>query len=230
MLDTWSTVLRGSVNDLWLGVAEFVPKLLAALVIFIIGWIIGAILGRVVEQIIKALRVDSALRSVRLEEVLKRAGFDLNSGAFLGELVKWFVIIAFLVASFEILGLRDVNIFLQEVVLSYLPRVIVAVLILLGAALIAEAMQRIVTGASQAAGITAANFLGVVTRWSIWIFAILMALFELRIAAPFIQTLFTGIIVAIALAFGLAFGLGGQDAAGKFVERVRGEIASRHNR
>lgn len=230
MYTTWADTLRSSFNDIWGGIVAFVPNLIIALVIFAIGWIIGAVLGRVVEQIIKSLRVDAALRGAKVEEVLKRAGFDLDSGAFLGALVKWFVIVVFLIASFEIIGLTQVTVFLQQVVLLYLPQVIVAVFILLVAAVIADAMQKVVSGASHAAGITAANFLGTVTKWSIWIFAILMALFQLGIASVFIQTLFTGIIIALALAVGLSFGLGGQDAAAKFIERVRSEIAARHNR
>ena len=227
MIETWVDVLRQSFQDIWMGVADFIPYLIGAVIIFIVGWVVGSLLGQVVAQIIKVLPVDTALRHARVEEVLKRAGFNLDSGKFLGALVKWFVIIVFLVASLDVLGLQQVNLFLEKVLL-YLPDVIVAVFILLAAALIGEAMQRLVVGTSQAAGITAANFLGTVTRWSIWIFAILMALFQLGIAAPFMTALFQGIVVAIALAFGLSFGLGGQDAAAKFLERVRSEI--RHTR
>ncbi len=134
----------------------------------------------------------------------------------------------FLVASLEVLGLTQVNTFLQQVVLLYLPRVIVAVLILLVAVVIASAMQRVVVGAAKAADIRSANFLGSVTKWSIWVFAVLMALFQLGIAAPFVQTLFTGVVVALSIGFGLAFGLGGQDAAAGFLAKVRSEIKN-HN-
>ena len=96
-------------------------------------------------------------------------------------------------------------------------------LILLVAAVIAEAAQRVVTGGARAAGIRAANLLGAVARWAIWVFAILVALERLGVS-PLIQTLFTGIVVALALAFGLAFGLGGQQAAARYIERIQNEI------
>ncbi len=160
---------------------------------------------------------------------MKRAGFNLDSGAFLGGLVEWFVIVVFLVASFEVLGLTQVNTFLQQVVLFYLPQVIVAALIIIVGAVIAEAMQKVVSGAAAAGGIHSANFAGTMTRWAIWIFAILAALFQLGVAAPFIQTLFTGVVVAIAIALGISFGLGGQEAASRAIERVRQEIADRHH-
>jgi len=227
LLNTWTEVLTQSLQDLWLGVVEFVPNVFWAVVIFVAGWIVGAVLGRVVAQVVQSLKVDNALRGAGLEDVLGRAGFDLDAGGFLGGLIKWFVIIVFLVASLDVLGLTQVNIFLQEVVLLYLPQVIVAVLILLVAAVIAEVMQNIVVGAAKAANMTSAQFFGRMTKWSIWVFAVLAALNQLGVATAFVQTLFTGIVVAVSLALGLAFGLGGQDAASRYIDQVRGEISDR---
>jgi small-conductance mechanosensitive channel len=228
MIQQWSDVLVGSFQRLGLGVAEFLPHLLVAIIIFLAGWVVGALLGRIVEKAIDSVKVDNALRSAGVETMLHRAGWKLHSGRFMGMLVEWFVIVAFLIASFDVLGLTQVNIFLQDVVLSYLPQVIVAVLILLVAGVVAGVMQRVVAGATTAAGLPSANFLGTVTKWAIWVFAVLVALSHLGIAAPFVQTLFTGIVVAVSVAVGLAFGLGGQESAARFLENVRREIAE-HN-
>ena len=230
LIQTWTQVLTQSFQDLWLGVINFAPNLFVAFVIFVIGWVVGAVLGRVVAQIIKSLKVDNALRTAGLDEVLSRAGFELDSGRFLGGLVKWFLIIVFLVAALDVLGLTQVNVFLQEVVLLYLPQVIVAVLILLVAAVIAEVMQNIVIGGAKAAHMSSAHFLGSVTKWAIWIFAVLAALNQIGVATAFVQTLFTGIVVAVSLAAGLAFGLGGQEAAGRYLEKVRNEISGRDHK
>lgn len=227
LLEMWTNVLAETLRDLWFGVVGFIPDLVVAIVIFVIGWVIGAALGRVVAQIISSLKVDQALRSAGVEDVLSRAGFSLNSGVFVGALVKWFLIITFLVASLEVLGLQQVNVFLQEVVLLYLPQVIIAVLILLVAAVVAEVVQNIVVGAAKAASLVYTRLLGNVARWSIWVFAILAALDHLGVASSFVQTLFTGIIVSLALAFGLSFGLGGQEAANRYVEKLSKEITSR---
>lgn len=224
LLNTWTEVLTQSLQDLWLGVIEFTPSLIVAIIILIVGWVIGAVFGKVIAQIVRSVKVDSALRGAGLEDVLKRAGFELDSGAFLGGLIKWFIIIVFLVASFDVLGLTQVNIFLQEVVLLYLPQVIVAVLILLVAAVIAEVMQNIIVGAAKAAHMSSASFFGRVAKWSVWTFAVLAALNQLGVATAFVQTLFTGVIVALSLGFGLAFGLGGQQAAAAYLERLRNEV------
>ncbi len=97
-------------------------------------------------------------------------------------------------------------------------------MILLVAAVIAQAAERVVAGAAKAASLSAANFLGAVARWAIWIFAILAALDQLQVATAFVQTLFTGIVIAISLAVGLAFGLGGQSTASRWLDVMRSEM------
>ena len=174
------------------------------------------------------LRIDDALRSAGLNDMARQAGFNLDIGAFLGTLVQWFIVIVFLVAAMDILGLNRVTIFFQQVVLSYIPQIIVAVFILVLAAIVAEAVKNVVAGSARAAGAHAANLAGAVAKYAIWITAVLAAMNQLGVATEFVQTLFTGLVVALALAFGLAFGLGGKDAAARSIERIRSEIA--HNR
>ncbi|KND51610.1 MAG: Small-conductance mechanosensitive ion channel-like protein [Parcubacteria bacterium C7867-007] len=223
-LYSWADVLTQSFQNLSWGIIQFLPNLLAAVIIFVLGWVIGALLGRLVAQVISAIKVDQALRSAGVDRIVTRAGFTLNAGAFLGALVKWFFIVLGLLVSLSVLGLNDVSMFLGAVVLGYLPQVIIAVLILMVAAVVAEAVQRIVSASAHAAGIRSANLLGAIARWAIWIFAILAALNHLQVANELIQPLFTGIVVAFALAFGLAFGLGGQQAAAKMIEKFQHEV------
>src|SRR5574344_1683361 len=187
----WGDVLSRSLKNIWLGISSFIPTLLAAIVVLIVGWLIGEILFKLVESLIKFAKLDGALRA----------------------------------AGFEIFGLQQVTTFLSGVVLGYLPQVIVAVLIILVAAIVAEAMQKVVVGAAKAANMKSVNFAGSLTKWAIWIFAILAAISQLGIAVAFIQTLFTGIVIALALALGLSFGLGGQEAAARYIEKIRGDIS-----
>ena len=217
VFQTWGDVLVKSFQDLWLGIIGFLPNVVIAIVIFLAGWVVGSIVGRVVAQVVRSIRVDVALRHAGVETILHRAGFRLDAGHFLGTLVEWFVIVAFLMASFDVLGLYQVNSFLQQVVLLYLPQVIVAVLILLVAGVVSDVSERVVVGAARAAGVSHSRFLGHVTRWAIWVFALLAALYQLGVATPFVQTLFTGIVIAVSVAVGLAFGLGGQGAATRMI-------------
>ena len=223
-IETWGDALILSFNELWTGVASFAPRLVAAVVIFVVGWVIAHALGKVVEQILRSLKIDKALQSLGVEEPIERAGIKLDVGVFIGALVKWFVIVVFLTATVDVLGLTQVTDFLKDDVLGYLPNVFVAAMILVVAALIADAVGKLVTGSAKAANLPSSGFLGGVSRWAIWVFAILAALYQLGIAGPMVQTLFIGIVGALALCLGLAFGLGGKDAAAKYLERLRQDI------
>jgi hypothetical protein len=186
-------------------------------------------LGRAVWQVFKSLKIDEALRRAGFETFLRRGGMHLDSGAFIGALVKWFVIVAFLIAAFDVLGLTQVNTFLQEVVLGYLPRVIVAALVLLVGGVVGDLAGRVVVTTARTAGVHSAHFAGAIAKWAVWVFAILVALSQLGIAAAFSQTLFTGVVIAVSLALGLSFGLGGQQAAANFIEKLRGEMSGRNS-
>ncbi|MEK7227610.1 MAG: hypothetical protein AAB641_01830 [Patescibacteria group bacterium] len=229
LLNTWGEILTLSFQNLWVGVVNFVPNLVIALVILILGWLVGALLGRAIAQVLRSLKLDEALRRAGLETVVRRGGMNLDSGAFIGGLVKWFVIVIFLVAAFDILGLSQVNLFLQEVVLAYLPRVIVGALVLLVAGVIGDVIERVVVTAAKTAGVSSAHFAGALAKWAVWVFGILVALSQLGIATAFSQTLFTGIVVAISLALGLSFGLGGQAQAERFLERLRADMSGRNH-
>ncbi len=227
MFTTYGSTFASSFQTLWPAIVNVAAELIIAIVIFIIGWIIGIFLAKLIEHIFKTLKVDEALKKAGIEEPLHRGGITLNSGRFIGSLVKWFIIVLFLVSSLQVLGLSDVNYFLAEVVVAYLPQVIIAVLMLLVAALIGDAMQKIVRASAGAAHFKAANFLGSFTKWIIWIFAILAVLIQLHIAADLIRILFTGVVVAGAIAFGIAFGLGGQQHASALIEKVKKDVSER---
>lgn len=221
-IETWGDVIRDSLQRVSLQLADFMPLLLGAFLLFIIGWIIAIALGKVVEQLVKALRVDQLLSHLEVEKAMERAGWRLNSGAFVGGLVKWFLIIVFLLAAADALGLAGVSVFLSDV-LNYLPKIVVAVLILIIAALVSDTVERLVRGSVQAAG-HRGSLAGVTVRWAIWVFAVFAVLVQLGIAKELVIAFVNALVYGAALALALAFGLGGKEAAADFIEKVRGEL------
>ena len=170
----------------------------------------------------RALRVDHLLKQFEVDRMLVRAGCKLDAGGFVGGLVRWFLVIVFLLAATNILGLNQVSSFLRDVLL-YIPNVVVAAIILVIATLVSDFVEHVVRGSVEAAGYRGA-VVGIVVRWSIWLFAFTAILLQLGIASALVQTIVTGVVAAIALALGLSFGLGGRDAAAGFIDRVRSEI------
>lgn len=226
-INTWGGIFSSSLLNLWYGFISFVPGLLGAVILFILGWFVGSIVGKAIEQLIAALKIDKLFEQAGAESFLTKAGVKLNVGGFIGSIVKWFTIVVFLMASLEIMGLTQVNDFLREAVLYYLPKVVVAALVLVIATVLADAMKKLVQVSAKAANVASANMLGSIARYSIWIFAFIIALSELGIATAFMQILFTGLVVALALAAGLAFGLGGRDAASRAIEKFSNDMSAK---
>ena len=227
LIQSWGEVFSQSFVGLWYGFVSFVPNLLGALILFVIGWIVGPIVGRAISQLFAMLKLDKLFESAGASNFLNRAGLRLNVSGFIGGVVKWFIIIVFLMASLQIVGLTQVNDFLREAVLYYLPKVIIASLVLVIATVLADAMKKLVSASAQAANIRSAKMLGSITLYAIWIFAFIIALSELGIATAFMQILFTGFIAALAIALGLAFGLGGKEVAGRAVEKLSEDMSAK---
>lgn len=227
-LETWGGILKTSFQGLWAGVIMFIPNLVIALVILLIGWGVGYLLEKAIVHFMRGIKFDEALQKAGVEGFVKKAGLNLNSGRFLGGLVKYFIVVVSLIASFDVLGLDQVTAFLRGVVVDYLPHVIVAALVLLVGGVVGDVISRVVNASAKSAGISSANFVSTVTKWAVWVFAILVALSQMGIGSAFIQTLFTGLVVAVSLALGLSFGLGGQGAAAKVIDRVSDKVASHH--
>ncbi len=223
LIESWVNVLRASLQNLWLTVAGFLPSLLGALLVFIVGLIVAAVLDRVVERLVYYLKLDAVLRKLGLEQYLHRANLTLDAGHFLGRIVYWFFVLAFLLASSDILGFFTLSGFLRDV-LSYVPDILVSMMILLAAIIIASFLRKLVVASVMSAQIHGAKGLGMVTWWVVMIFGLLTALVQLGVAVNIINTVITGLIAMMAIAGGLAFGLGGKDYASRLLQRVEDEI------
>ena len=222
---TWGDVFNASLQDLWWGFIQFTPKLLVAVIFFIIGWVLGSIIAKAFEHVVGALKIDKLFQSVGAETVAKRAGFNLNTGYFLGQVVRWFVIIVFLLPSLNLVGLTDVSTFLKDDVLGFLPKIIIAAFILIVATVLAEALSKAVVAGAKSVNLRSANMLGTIAKYAIWIFAFIIALGQLGVAEYYMNTLFAGIIGMLAIAGALAFGLGGRDAAAKLLAKLGDDVS-----
>ena len=220
VIQTWTDVVVNSFATLWVGFMEYIPRLIGALVVLIIGLIVAAGLDALVEKVFAVIKFDTFLEKLGLKPIFERAGIKLRGSYFLGKLVYWFVVIAFLLAVSDSLGLYALSGFLASV-LNYLPNVIAAVLILLAAFVVGHFLRNIVTASVLSAKLHAAHFLGTLVWWVVVVFGFLAALSQLNIAAAMVQTLVTGFIAMLALAGGLAFGLGGKDYANHLLNKLK---------
>lgn len=219
-LQTLGEKIYESFVTLWDAFVNFLPGLLTALILFVIGWIIAVALGKIVEQIIRGIKADQALEKLGFKSIMDKAGLKLDTGRFFEELVRWFIILVALMVAVDILGLSQVTMLLQRILL-YIPQVIVAALILLAGVLIASFLEKIVVASVEAANLKQSGFVGTLTKWFTLIFAILLAFSTLSLPAA--DIILTGIIAA----FALAFGLGGKDAAAELINKLKKDITGK---
>jgi hypothetical protein len=222
----WSDVFTQSLQSLWWSFIQFTPKLILAIVFFIVGWFLGSLISKAIEQVFHSLKIDSLFASIGADNFLRRAGMNLNTGHFVGEVVRWFVIIVFLLPSLNLVGLYDVASFLRNDVLGYLPQVIIAAFVLIIAAVVSDALAAAVLATAKSMNLKAANMLSAVAKYAVWVFAFIIALGKLGLGA-YMSILFSGIVAMIALGGALAFGLGGKEHASRMLSKLGEEVSER---
>lgn len=223
MIQDWSSITLQALSDLWYGFIGFAPKLIGAVIIFVIGWFIAMWLGKLVAEVLKRVKFDALFEKTKWDEAMKKADFKMSMSGFAGSLVKWILTIVFLLAAVEILGMSQFAGFLKEII-AWIPNVIVAAAIFVVAVIVADILEKLVKAMVSKMSVRYVNLIGAVVRWSIWVFAILAALSQLGIGSDIIQILVTGFVALIVISGGLAMGLGGKDIARDVIEGIRNKI------
>jgi len=198
---------------------EILPLIFWAFLIFFIGWFVSQWLGKITTGFLNKTRLNQALKSMGLEGSLFKIDAHFNAPKFFGEIVRWFFVILFLAAAFEILELDFLSRFLWRII-DYYPNIFIAALIFLVAVFLADFSQKIVVGTLEKEKITYSRFSGKVIRWAVWTFAILAILYQLKITPSLILVIFIGVVITISIAAGLSFGLGGKDLAAKILKEL----------
>ncbi len=220
-----------SLQTLWLRFAAFVPQLIIAVVVLIIGWIIAAVLSGIVRRVFEKLRIDDALTRSSVVQRLRTQGHQISIARAAAWVVKWFILLLTLMTVSSGLGMSQINEFLNDVA-HYIPNIFVAVVILAVGLVVGGFLEDVVRTAVIASRLpnASAGALSIVAKWSVIIFALLAALVQLGIAPSLIQILLTGFVAMIALAGGLAFGLGGKDKAAQWLDRLEKDLANMETR
>lgn len=219
-MKSWYTITFESLQGLWQSFLAFIPKLIGALIVIIIGWFVAVAIGRLVTEILKRIKFDKIFERGVWKQALAKAKWKVDPSGFIGAIVKWVLFIAILVAAIEILGFTQFAIFISTIA-AWLPNVIVAAAIFVVAVIIADYLPKIIRAGAEGAKIGYGHLLEKIVRWAVWVFAVLAILIQLGIARELIMTLFTGFVAFLVIAGGLAFGLGGKDAAGEILGDLR---------
>lgn len=215
-ISTWGDAVFLALSNALNTFLAAIPQVIGALLIILIGWIVAGALARITTEVLKRAGADR-LFAEHGGEVYGSQSQRVKPSIVAGELVKWLIRIIFLVAAANVLGMTQVSQLLNQILL-WIPNLIVAAVILLLAPLLARFVRRAIDVGAGEMGFTNAPLLGRIAEIAIIAFAVVIAIDQLGIAATLVNTLFIGLVGALALAFGLAFGLGGREVAAEITQ------------
>jgi small-conductance mechanosensitive channel len=191
----------------------YIPQLLGAIIILIVGYIVARILKAVVSRVLQGIGFDGWMERGGIKQFFDRAQTNQTPATVIGTLVFWFVFIIAITMAADALGIRQVSEVLAQLI-AYIPSIIAAILILVLAALLANFLAGIVRGA------TGSDLLASIARYAIIIYAAFAAVTELGIAVQLTAPTFLIILGAVALAAAIAFGFGAQGVARDIIEKA----------
>jgi hypothetical protein len=214
---TFAQVIQLSLIDLWSRLIGVLPDIIGAVIVLLLGFIVAPILGGIVKKVFDIIRIDEMAEKAGILEVTSGYSKNFSISLLLGKIVKWFFVIAFVMAASEILGWARITQFLNEIVF-YIPQVLIAVIILVFGVIAGNFFEAVVIRSllGSNAPIDNPQIIGKVTKWSFVIFAVMAAMLQIGVAPSLIQILFTGIVLALAL----AFGLGGREKAAELLDYI----------
>ncbi len=184
---------RQSLNDMWSSVLLFVPKLLGFLAILIIGYFVAKLIAKVVDKVLERVGFDRAVEKGGIRKALAKSQYDPSD--ILSKVVFYALFLVVLTYAFNVFGPNPVSALLASVI-AFLPKIFIAIVILVITAAIATAARELVV--ATLGGLSYGNMLGNLAAGAILFIGLFMALDQLEIAEDIVQTLFTAIIAVIA--------------------------------
>lgn len=202
-------------------IGAFLPTLLGALVILLVGWILAKLIEGGIVKILQAATLDKLADQTQLSSVLSKGGIKLKLSELVGAIIYWLIMLAVVMVAFNALNLTVAAELFQSVV-AYLPNVIAAVFILVIGIFAAAFLAATVRTAASNAGILQAHLLADLVQIVVVISAAVGALRQLEV--PFFGEVFLIILGGISLGSAIAFGLGCKEMAGRWVGDIVDQI------
>lgn len=218
-MDSVNNVLINTLNNSVATIISFIPLFLSGFIILLIGIIASTFLRQLVKEGLKLIKFENFLKKYGVPESKEAADWS----TILSEIVRWFVIIVFLIPAAQVWGLGRFVDVLNNLLL-YLPNVFIAVLLLLVGFVVSKLVYDLLIASVRGLSRESARSIAMVGKWAVLVFVFLIVLNQLGIASDLIQILFTGMVAMVSIAGGLAFGLGGKDTAKELIEKFKKKL------
>ncbi|MFA5146240.1 MAG: hypothetical protein WC515_02520 [Candidatus Omnitrophota bacterium] len=214
----WMTVVVADpVKAMLIKIWSYIPTLIGAILILVVGWLIAKLLEAVTVRVLKAVRLDVASDKAGVSNILAKGDIKATLSELIGAIVYWLVILIVIATALNALNLTVAAALISRLV-EYVPNILAAIFVLVLGSFLAGFVSTIVRTSASNAGIDGAKMLGQVTQTVLIIFAIIIAVEQLNIATALIALAVNVILAAIGLGIAIAFGLGCKEIAGKAMQ------------
>jgi len=197
---------------------DFLPRLALALIVVIVGYFIAKAVKYAIVRGLRAVNFNVLTERAGIDGFLRAGGIRSDGTEVLALLFYWVVILVALVIGFNSLGLAYITELLGQVLL-FVPKVMVAMLILAFGAYFAGFIGNAVTAYCKKVQLQDAELLGRICQYAILAFVVLIALDQVNIGGDIVRLTFLIVLAGVVFALALAFGLGGKDWAADMLER-----------
>jgi len=206
-----------SVREIMLQVAAFLPKFALAIGVLLVGWLLAKLVRLAIVKGLRAINFNVLTERAGLEDFIKQGGIETDTTGILGLLAYWLVILAALVVGCNSMGLTHITSLLGEVV-RFVPKVVVAILILAFGGYFARFVGNAVFAYCKNIAMQDADLLGRLAKYFIMTFVVLIALEQVNVGGYIVQQSFLIILAGVVFALALAFGLGGRKVAAELID------------
>ena len=208
-----------SLQSSWFQIAAYLPRVLTAILLLILGWLIARTVQRVVVRLLRLARLEAAAEQTGVDDFLVRGGVRFTVVTLIGEIFYWGLLLIFSVAVFNLIGLTMSPESVARLS-SYVPNVMAALVVLIFGSLGARLIRGLVVAYLGNVGVKGSDRIGFLVQAALVAFVVLLALEQLRIDVQLLVSAFQLAFGGICLALAIAFGLGGRNWAESILERT----------
>ncbi|MBL91887.1 MAG: hypothetical protein CMH56_08785 [Myxococcales bacterium] len=195
------------------------PKLLAAVLVLVVGWLVAKVVRSGSVKVMKIIKLDTISQKTGVDDFLARGNISGGTLGAVSVTIYWLFLLLTLLIAMNLVGITEAEVVFKSV-FAVIPKVVLAVVILILGLSFASFMAEVVQTASANAQIRQARMLSQVARYAIIIFVAMMALNQLEIGTEILRNAFLILFGAVCLALSLAFGLGCRELAGEIARGV----------
>lgn len=218
-MENLNVVVMEPIKVMAIKIWSYVPAILGALVILVVGWLLAKLIEAIVVRVLKAVRLDIASDKAGITNVLAQGDIKISLSELVGGIIYWLIILVVVATTLDALNLKIASELISRLV-EYVPNILAAIFILIIGSFLANFIATVIRTAGSNAGLKNAKLMSQIAQVILLVFTVIIAIEQLKIATALLVLAVNVVLISAGLGIALAFGLGCKDIAGKFMQDV----------